>query len=502
MARTGFFESIFADMTAAEAIVREAWLKQLEDEEKAACLAAQRLVDYYNRDRAAIVKYLTEAARKTFGNQVNDWQWPLINGVPRIMKRLSLAYMQPPERKLARGGEALDLTAKEYDLIFGEDGLYSAIDIDRKLKEADRYSTLLNTVHIEVVPRKGKIGWDIRLRPATMVVPDPDDYLEFLKFAYEFNPMHADTLRPRNGWVYWTADRHVYRMANGEEVGMSVEDGSNPYAGVIPIVTVRKIEQDDYWGCFGGDLVDGFEQALLQLGNLWETSFMQTHGQPFGVNLGLAKGETLVTGPKNPVLVNNVGRDDVTPSLSFVSPEAKIQEVRELIDWYVNACGLSYGLPPGSWSMDETPESGFSKFMNNIELFEDRADAQSMWIQIEQKLFDTSRMVWNRWAPENGAKRIPEDLELQVIFQPVKMPESPTDKASRYVVGIKAGITSAVRYFMDEEGLDREAAIAKAREIDEENKMFNEAPSAENFLTSYLQGKVEPKETVPPEEEE
>jgi hypothetical protein len=501
MARSGFFEEVFRGMTVGEALVRELWVAALEESDRAAREKAQRLLDYYNRDRDAIVKHLTEAARKTFGDQVSDWQWPTRNGVPRVMKRLSLAYISPPERLLMRKGKPLEPTSKEHELVFGPAGLYSGIDIDRKMKEADRYSTLLNTVHLEVVPRKGRIDWDIRLRPGVIIIEDPDDYLQFVKFAYEFNLLDPKTLKSRVGWVYWTEDEHKYLMKNGETVGMSLEDGSNPYGGRIPIVTVRKLIQDNYWGAFGSDLVDAFEQATLQLANLWENAFLQTHGQPVGTNLGLKPGQTLVTGCKNPILCENVGKDDVPPGLEFVSPEPKIVEVRDLVDWYIKSLGQDYGLPPSSWSLDEVAESGFAKFMNNIELFEDRDDSQTMWIKVEQDLFDKSRMVWNRWASENQVTPIPEDLDLQVTFQPVRLPESPTDKATRYTMGIKAGITSPVRYFMEEENLSREEAIAKAKEIDEENKMFGGASPAADFLSSFIGGGESSAATVEGEEE-
>jgi hypothetical protein len=501
MARTGFFETIFQGMTRSEAMMLGAWVKTLELQEEEEREDAGRLLAWYNRDAVAIERRLKELARKTFGDECDNWQWPRANGVPRIIRRISLSYMSPPERKVVRNGEPLDAKSTDHQLVFGPAGLYSGIDINRKMKEADRFSGLLNTVHIEVVPRHGKIDWDFRLRPCTMVVPDPDDYLHFVKFAYEFNPMNPDTLQARVGWVYWTKENHFYLMGDGELVGVSLDDGSNPYAGEIPIVTVRKLEQDDYWGHFGADLVDGFEQATLQLANMWENGFMQTHGQPFGVNLGLKKGETLITGPKNPITVDNVGKDDVPPDLRFVKPDADITIVRDLVEWFMNINGQAYGLPEGSWTAQAaSPESGFARFIKNLELFEDRDDVQDMWIKVEQELFEKSRMVWNRWAMENKVKPIPEDLELQVAFQPVKMAEDPTEKIARYTAATKLGVSSPVRYFMEEEGLDEEAAKAKVEKIAEENKLGAPAPAAD-FMSQFLKGQPNQpaKGVVPPQ---
>jgi len=257
--------------------------------------------------------------------------------------------------------------------------------------------------------------------------------------------------------------------------------------------------QDDYWGCFGADLIEAFEQANLQLANTWENGFMQTHGQPFGVNLGLKPGQTIITGCKNPITVEKVGKEDVPPSLSFVKPDADIEVVLRMVEWLIKNCGQCYGLPPSAWSLDEVPESGFAKFMNNIELFEDREDGQAMWIEVERELFRNSRMVWNRF---NLGPQIPEDLELDVVFQPVSMPENPSEKMTRYTMGIKAGVSSPVRYFMDEENLTREQAIAKAKEIEEENDMFKgSSGAADNFLSEYIGGPRPPQKEEPPEEE-
>jgi hypothetical protein len=480
MATNRFLDNIFetgrGSVSAEEAMVRHAWVEGLEQDDAEARLYAQKLIDWYNRDTAAIREYIKETAKPLFTKSADRWLIPVLNIVPRVVKRISLAYVQAPTRRLKQGDKEVPVGSDLWDRVYGPAGMFRLIDIDNKYKQMDRLSTLLNTLHVEVVPRAGAIDWDLHLRSGTTVVPDPADYLSLVKLAYRYCPMDPETLKLREGWVYWSEDIHAYRLDNGEWHGISLTDeagdreGDNPYEGEIPIVAIRKVEQDDYWGAYGADLIEGVEHTHVQLCNMWFNAFMQSHGQPVGTNLKLPTGQKLVVGPDSPILVDGVTKDDVPPSLVFAKPDSETGAVQELLEWFIGKTGQAYGLPASAWSLDETPESGFAKFMNNIELLEDRDDSRTMWRKAEQELFAKSLMVWNRWAQEQGEKPLPDDLTLEIEFPPVKFPESPTEKTSRYLVAIKAGITSPVRYFMEEEGLPEDEAKKKAIAIATENE--------------------------------
>ena len=475
MALQEFFDRMFVNgkvSNPTEAMIRHLWITKLEETEKTSRADAQRLLDWYNRNTVEIIAYLKEAAKKTFDSaEIKNWQWPLLNGVPRMINRMSLAYKQAPERKLFRGtGKSrteIEAGDEIYEIIYGQDGAFRNIDIDKKFKEMDRYSNLFNTLHTEVVPRKGAIDWDIRLKPQTIVVPDPEDCLTYNKIAFAINLMDPDTLIPYSGWIYWSKDFYAMRLSNQEWVGMANEEGLNPY-GIIPVVVIRKLEQDDYWGAVGSDLVDGFEKMNIQFAQTWETAIMQTFGVPVGINLGLKPEEDLKIGPRKPVTVEDVGKDEVEPSLKFVKPDNDIEKLTDLIDFYLQTLSNSQGLPPGSWSMTEIPESGFAKFMNNIESIEMREDGIAAWKKREQELFNVSRTIHNYYAKEWKVKPIPDDVNLEVIFPAVKIPESPLEKTTRYVAAKAAGLTSPVRYYMEEHGLDRDKAMELVELIQEE----------------------------------
>lgn len=459
----------------AAAIVQASFIKALESKDKLERDRAQRYIDWYNRDRIAIIEHVKEQARRSF-DSTEDWQFPIVNGVPRTIKRLSQGYISPPAREYHVDGKALEGTA--LDPI---NRMFSGIDINRKMRSLDRWSTLLNTVHVEVVPRKGLIDWDIRLRPDVTVIPDPSDFLEFVKFAYAWTPMDPDSLEPTKGWVYWTDEEHVFISAGGLTIGMSNEKGTNPYTNaagepVIPITTVRKIEDiADYWGSFGADLVDAMQTMNVQLGNIWETTILQVHGQPFLVNVELEKGKKVKIGPKHPITVTKVSKDDVAPSLTFPKPDPDIEETQGFLDWFIKTNAAAYGLPPSAWAIDEQRLSGFAKFMDNIELLEMREEDATQWETTEQDLYTKSAIVWNTWAAANSEPLVPEEVEVKLDFPPVKVPESPAEKTQRWALQIASGQASHVDYFMEEEGLDKEAAEKRAIEVADQNKKITSA---------------------------
>jgi hypothetical protein len=357
-------------------------------------------------------------------------------------------------------------------------------------------ATLFNTLHVEVVPRGGAIDWDLKLRPISFVVPHPADAFQPYSFGYEWNLLDPGTLARRDGYVVWEEDRHIWLGTNGAWVGISLEDGTNPYDGIMPVVVVRKEEQADYWGeALGADVVNAFEQLSLQLANMWENSFMQTHGQPFGVNLGVPDGTTFRSGPKKPWLVEDVAKDKVPPSLTFPKPEVDLTEVTAMLDWFLKATGSAKSLPPSAWSGEEKDLSGFAKMIDNMELMEVREEELQMWAAVEEELFTKSVMVWNRWPDlREGQKEFPEGVTLQVVHQPVTFPESPTDKLANLKVASDLNVDSPAHYIAREEDIPLDKAMEKVLEIVEANKEIKKAkgPSLSDMPPiPAFQGKAE-----------
>lgn len=476
----GIFEmlgKVFGTDPAGPAdMIKLSWLSKLDKDEKTARDEAQTLLDWYQGDKDKIVAFIKKAAGTTFdAEDLAEWQWVILNGVKRTIRRLATAYKEAPERKLVdKDGNVLKDGHPAYAIY---EAMFKGMDMDKKMKEVDRMATFFNTVHVEVVHRKGAIDWDLKLRPISFVVADPEDAFQPYKFAYEWNLQDPETLDRRDGWVVWTEEHHKWVGTNNAWFGISDEDGSNPYEGQMPIVVVRKEEHGDYWGePLGAAIVDEFQQLSLQLSNMWENGFMQTHGQPFGVNLGVPEGTTFRSGPKKPWLVDGVGKDKVPPSLSFPKPEVDIEKVIALLDWFLKAEGATKSLPPSAWSGEEKDLSGVAKKIDNMELMEVREEELPMWVDVEEELFQKSVMVWNRWPDlRDGQPEFPEDITLQVVHQPVTFPEATADKLTNLKVATDLNVDSPVHFIAREEGISLDEAMDKVLEIVEANQKIKKA---------------------------
>lgn len=466
-------KKIFAtDTTAGAAMVKESWIDTLESLERVDRKAARRLLDWYHKKNDKIIEHLQLAAVKTFDpEEISTWQWPLVNGVQRTIKRISMTYSQPPKRVLYKGDKELDSKDDAYKRV---EEMFENVDRDKKMRQAERYAKLFNTCHIEIVPRDSAIDWDLKLRPGTSVVEKPWDYLSYEKIAFWWRAVDPDSLTPVDGWIYWTPTTHEYK-AGSQYYGLSNEDGSNPYNGEIPVVTVRMLEQENYWGQFGADLVDIYEAINLQLANLNENVFMQTHGYPIAINCGFGENEKVIVGPRKPVTVEGLTIEDVRPSIDFPKPEADITEVMNYLDWLVKEVGNTYGLPPGANELEEKRLSGYAKFLDNIELLESRDEEVPEWAKLEDtKLFPKSVMVWNHWAGVHGKQKIDESITQRTIFEPVNFPEEPTAKIERFALEKIAGVNSEINFLMVEHGLTEDKAEELAVKLAEQRKTISD----------------------------
>lgn len=463
----GIFNDLFSSgvFTTAQALVHEQWIRAKEKDEKEQMKAAQKLLDYYYRDLDEIRSHVKERAATVFTkDDINNMHWPIKNGVPRTVKRMALTFKYPPKLiPVDSSGEPSDLLQDKVDYMFRK------MDTIQKLKELDRFSILMNTVLNEIVWRNGAVDWDLHLRSKTVVVEDPADYLNFTKVAYQFNPMDPDTLIPiKNGWVLWTEDEHIMIDGNGNQQGISNNDGTNPY-DVIPITVVRQLEQDDFWGNLGSDLVDSTELAMIQLAGIWHTAYLQSFGIPVGTNLQTKPNKKVTIGPGQGFFSENVSMDMVKPALEFAKPEMDLEPVMNSIDRFKSWVEQDYGLPPSDSKLSSRRQSAQSKWMDNLEMLEDRENAITKWEDIIQEIFSKSVMVHNYHTP-GRSHQIPEGTELKIEFPAAVYPETPSEKIERWTLSIANNLANPVDYYMQEKGMTEQEAI----EAVEKNKKYNE----------------------------
>jgi hypothetical protein len=132
-------------------------------------------------------------------------------------------------------------------------------------------------------------------------------------------------------------------------------------------------------------------------------------------------------------------------------------------------------MPASAFSKDEKDLSGFAKFIDNIELLENREEEVPMWAMIESELFKKSVMVWNEWA-EEGSK-MPDGVSLQSTFKAVSFPQSPTEQMEELALEIQNGVNSPSHFIAERDGISLDKATEKAKEYAQANKELKQASS-------------------------
>jgi len=221
---------------------------------------------------------------------------------------------------------------------------------------------------------------------------------------------------------------------------------------------------------------------------------MQSHGQAFGVNLGL--NGNLKTGPRHIIEVNNVQTDQQSPSFSFVQPDPSTAEAMEFIDWLIKEACIQRGLPPFSVSTENKAESGAAKAIDNMELLEIRQDDIENLKEFEHKLYEITRTVWNY---HNPGKKLDEKMRFAVEFETQEVKPSELETLNANKLKLAMGLWTPIEEFVDEDnGVDEEKAmqivkknLAIRNELNDEFGIMQALDKALNEETNNQKGMMQ-----------
>jgi len=208
----------------------------------------QRQYDYYIRDTEQIKKYLKQALLRTFNAQdINEMQLPFINIVPRVINRLSNAYLFPAERYLqvdkveVNGVKKADEKQKKQAELFQNEVLGNS-NINQRIKYPYRQPKLMDTCHVQVVWRNNRIEYDVFPSHLITVQEKQEDYLKPEAVLARY--IKADD-KGEDRLAYMYEDDEVKQVLNDE--GKATNTEPNPY-GRLTFVPLRVRETENYWG--------------------------------------------------------------------------------------------------------------------------------------------------------------------------------------------------------------------------------------------------------------
>ncbi len=291
-----------------------------------------------------------------------------VNLTKRIIDRISLVYMKPPQREYSNP----DIP----EILFNK---------NHKLQRAERLTNLLEVILIHPCWREDHIEYDI-IRDFEPIFGD--DPLTPIGITYPLQVRSTVFDDTPELWAYWDLEHHYVYDQNGKIYTNSENpDMINPY-GVLPFVECFRDGKPesaylDTDAC--PDLI-----ATNSLINVAETNkaanvMFQSFGYIYAQG-SYIDSENLKVGQDQ---ILNLGADG---SLGMVSPPNSIPALTESIKESYKMIAQNYHLQV-SFVEGTTAESGVALKLRSQELTDERLSDVIRWKEIELKLFELERLM-------------------------------------------------------------------------------------------------------------
>jgi len=372
-----------------------------------------------------------------------------VNIVKKIVNLTSATYIQPAKR-------SIDGTEAD-QAIYGD--ICKAAMIDSVMKQASRYCKLHKTILLRVVWR-GQVEIDV-LTPDLVDVTvgdSPRDLKQVMVTNWPESGRAEDVTY--SVWTPETFQRLDWR-------GTVIEFMPNPY-GVLPFVPCwDSLPLDSFWVKGGQDLVSAQGAINEKLTDLLYIIRSQGYGVGWMKSNLHGPGDvtynSVTVDPGGFVLLPN---DDVS-GIGYVSPQAPIGEVWEVIQSLIQQVGIANGLSAHSLTAKVSEESGLSKIVSNQELMEKRQDDIELWRRYEGQLFELTRTVWNA---HNPGRKISDKAQFRIDFADLRDPSQEVEDASKWQLLIDAGQASPIDWAISRNpDLDREQAKEYLIQVQQES---------------------------------
>lgn len=445
--------------------------------------AAAELLDYYHSDAddsfAAAMRKAFAKPEEKLGVQVNTVRKP-VNLLAGVFNRPARF-----EVRRRRTGAKIPSATDLFNWIVERGGWH------RKLKTANRWQKLLQTLHVRVHPvglrdpARARLGLDLIAPENTIVRQRVDAPEEFEAIGYSVHKRNDSiAVEPGDEFVIWTEDKLLRVDSSGKMIPIKGNPrGVNPYGPTIPVVKLDDIEPrgDRYWNRGRVDLVAINRVLNLMLTGLAHGTWSQGWTQILvtGIKEELVK----IAGPDSVWVVDQVRDGIQPPTLQSTQLISDLGGMRDSVEFMLQLVAMLNEIPSDEFSIEgPAPESGFAKMIGRLNLLEERRDDVEKWNGWLQELYRVTAKVWavevatGRLMPRDAPnlQPLPEDAELAVDFAEPEFPEDPTKEQERLFDLIRKGLASPVDAVIAlvNPDLDRAEAIAYLEEIREEREQL------------------------------
>ena len=452
----------------------------------------QKRMDFYNGIQ---VEYLKDDLSRVYKDPSRlklQYEWD--NLTEFLINEVAAVYGEPPIRKLVEGSEQDEDIFKT---------IWEESRIDLVMQEANRMAKLHKTVLVKVVWRDDKIQYDILTPNVFDVIESAEDQTKADAVIYvrivdskkdeeyinnDKTTLNEDKFENNDAiFHYWTDTQYIaFRKGKGSTRRAPnakverIEDNEgyeNPY-GVIPCAVIRDgFPKDGFYIEGGDDLID--KNGIINQ-KLTEKNFL-TKMQSFSVPVRKGAkntGESLIMDPS--LTIDIPGDDDISRGndFRFVTPDAKIEEVKNDIEYKLRSIAIKYKLNPEIFTASAERSSAQSLQLQNAQQSKIIKADKPFYIQAEKDLFEITKIVWNT----HNAQKISDNCELLIDYRESETIMTIEERDNHNIVLMNNGLISKADWLMDinPDIRDRDEAMQRLIEIAEQNREIMEAETANN----------------------
>lgn len=469
-------------------------------------------------------QYVREHLKGEFGADTVK-EMPIISSVNltrRIVKQEASIYRDHPER------DFLELSPDQIETV---GRIYDDMKIDSMLAKSNENFKLQQQTHLQIVPRNGKLIMRTLMGHHIDSIPDPlnpeeaigyvissfdkesflrdntkDTPTGFKGRSVHTAPQFSDGVNQKIGdrddakstlkrYVVWTRDHHNEKgelipgmnfIMNGKaEILSDVNAVLNPLRDIdptlLPIINVANNEGTfEYWVRQGQSVSDFNIAYAAELSSLSQIVRLQGYSQAVLSGSKELMHESLQIGPTKFLKLTVDPDQPVDTKFEFVNPSPDLDGSIRFLEMLLANFLTSRGVDPKiiSGKSDATSfSSGIERLLHNLERFEASREDISLFTNAEDKIFNLVKAWHNvsrgtdRLEEKYLTSVIPDESSVVVSFNKPEMIQTRQERIAQVEKEMDLGLISRIDALEQFHGIDRDAAIEKAKQIDEDEGM-------------------------------
>jgi len=287
------------------------------------------------------------------------------------------------------------------------------------------------------------------------VIGDPDDWMS--------EDMH---------YLVWTKEKNF--IMNGKAKILSeIED--SPIPGVIPIVDISQEKDFTYWVKQGDAIVDATIDYNVTMSDIGHIVQNQGFAQAYLIGDDSITPDNFQIGP-NLIVKLPIQPGGERPEFGYAQPGSDIAGALEYANDKLIAFLTSRGLDPDVVTTDSaggSSTSGVQEFLRMMKHFKATKEDYDTYKRAEMQIFEVIK-AWQNLSPNLIADKyktgfLSEDAELMIDFSGPEMLQTEMERVDVLQSKIELGVMSKIDAIMELEGLDRESAKERIREVEEDS---------------------------------